>query len=948
MSEDSSDPPEAKKKGPFHWLARAARVTGKAFMSAMTWLWPGRRLVGLMVFTLLLVAAVFPLHTRDHIMDIWRAIDRPPPDGLIVVDSPQIFTRERLVNDRLTEERWLADQLSRTDSLLEEGRFARPYLWMQEAIRRSIGEDQEAESLPAADPGSDGDRPAPVWEYEDALAYRNRIRYAKIATQLDDAHDIDSNTLYRMNFSISVLPNHNQDALAVVKIAVRESDRPAELARYYAQLMSEYLDVVQQTVDNVYRDRVRTIEQGQTFAPSENNQVDHFVRHQIQILIPRLSAPDGGEFSRQQAEAFLNASLGQLSEARRIFDDLQNQAVAGSLMARLGEGASPQYRQNVLGRYFSLCQSRGTPVSAGEVLPSSRDDGFAASLPLPCSTRPRNWSLVSRFQVITALRAITTQLYGFKDYSLPMDRQGRFRTEQGANGGDRGLAHPCAAGAEVSPEVISDAVAYVFYASSGRESNQAPSGGGAPQQQAGQSVRPFDHGCVAFAQAVRAVRRDFAGDGPGTVPSSRIAIADFVRRTMEIMESKRLNRALQLGDFFSFDLAGCAPQDCSIYVSYTRDVRNRLKDRQQGLRFLMHKFYEELNCGARAQTYALTPKKDTSYLGLQQVSRATLALLSQNQATGPVKASSERSQQGQIQQPTIIGLGDWGQKHLTPALRSGCRLSEDKRYRQFFPGGTAGKFELTDQLREAIGDFFAMQRSVIPIATHFGWMILPRQEGASEGGQKAQVDDSVLVSALVSLPSWWGRVRIDVDTCWMEREEVSTILEAEDLCAAPTSKGVRKQQHVLYVKLPGTADEVLSRMAFFPLKAPYLTDDMAQTNVVEVGRKGVVTLVGSRLWKNPRVRLGHQWASSVEVLPNMRGLVARFDCIEPDPGTTGVIAPRDDEARNTPQRNRPVRIWTSEGTTTPLSVIVRSFQPRDGEAGGKDLPCWEDAAGVSE
>ncbi len=946
MSEGGSDPSLAKKWWHFHWLVRPARATGRAIGGAMTWLWPGRRVVGLMVFTLLLVAAVFPLHTRDHVMDIWRAIDRPPPDGLIVVDSPQVFTRERLVNDRLTEERWLGDQLSRTDALLEEGRFARPYLWMQETISRSIGEAAgEAPETPGkAEVGVE--RPAPVWEYEDALAYRNRIRYAKIATQLDDAHDIDSNTLYRMNFSISVLPNHNQDALAVVKIAVRESDRPAELARYYAQLMSEYLDAVQQTVDNVYRDRVRTIEQGQSFAPTENNQVDHFVRHQIQMLIPRLRSSGANAFSRQEAEGFLNASLGQLTEARKSFDDRQNQAVAGSLMASLGEGASPQDRQTLLGRYFSLCHSRGTPVNASEVFPSSMDSGLMTNLPLPCSTRPRNWPLVSRFQVITALRAIAAQLYGLKDYSLPMDRKGLFRAEIEASGGKERFAHPCATGAGVELEAVMDAVSYIFYASTGKGGEGARNGQSAPPQ-GPQRVKPFVHDCPAFAQAVRAVRRDFASDGPGTVPSTRIAVADFVRRTMEIMESKRLNRELRLGDFFSFDLASCSPQDCSIYVSYTRNVRKQLRDRRQGLRFLMHKFYEELNCGARAQTYALTPKKDTSYLGLQQFSRATLALLSQNEATGPVKASSERSQSGQVEQPTIIGLGDWGRKHFSPAARSGCRLSEDKRYRHFFPGG-AGKFEFTDQLRAAVGEFFVMQRSVIPITTHFGWMILPRREAATESGQEAQVDDSVLVSALVSLPSWWGRVRVDVDTCWMEREQVSGILESEDLCETPTADGVRKQQHVLYVKLPGTADEVLSRMAFFPLKAPYLNDDMAQTNVVEVGREGVVTLVGSRLWKNPRVRLGHQWASSVEVLPNMRGLVARFDCIEPDPGTTGVTGAQAGQQAGAPQRNRPVRIWTSEGTTTPLSVIVRSFQPRDAQTGGEDRPCWVASAKAGE
>ena len=212
---------------------------------------------------------------------------------------------------------------------------------------------------------------------------------------------------------------------------------------------------------------------------------------------------------------------------------------------------------------------------------------------------------------------------------------------------------------------------------------------------------------------------------------------------------------------------------------------------------------------------------------------------------------------------------------------------------------------------------------------------------AAEEGAEEQVADSVLVSALVSLPSWWGLVEIDVDTCWMDRDQVSAVLEPDDLCAGEPGAGVRKQHHRLEVKLPGTADEVLSRMAFFPLKAPYLTEGLTQQNVVEVGRPAEVTLVGSRLWKNPRVRLGHQWADSVEVLPDMQGLVAHFACVEPEPGTAGIDSRPEPGSGPTTGSNRPVRIWTSEGTTSTLSVLVRPFSHRGEELLPEDRPCWE-------
>ncbi|MEO1190614.1 MAG: hypothetical protein AAFY02_02585 [Pseudomonadota bacterium] len=967
MSEPTMQAGEIPAK-PSH-AARFGRALGRSVRGigqGLAMLWPGRRLVGIAVLTLLVLGLLFPLEARDHLLKVWRAFDRPAPNGLILVDSPQIFTRERLVNDRFTEERWLASQLENTDALLADGRFARPYQWMQETIKRSMGtptEGAQDDLLPAPETA----RPAPLWEYEDALAYRNRIRYAKIATQLDDAHDIDSNTLYRMNFSISVLPDREEDAIAVVKIQVHESDRIGELERYYAQLLGEYVDVLQRTVTNVYNDRLSTIEQGQSFSPAENVQVDHFLRHQIEVLLPRLMLPvetfEDDNLRRQAAEAFLNQALGAITRARLEFDRRQNELSAGSLVASLGDSLSPEEKGRIFSSYLGLCQNRSAPLDLGEVVPAalqSRVLGPAApafSYPLPCNGLPRNWQLQARFQIITAIRAITAQLYQLKDYSLPMSEAGRFLSGPPLNINDRYFENPClAAGERITQSDVLEAASYLLYATPSRSGQaQAQAAAGANQPAGPASVRRYRHACAPFGAAVRAARRDMVGGGgPGAIPSLRIAVAEYVRRSMELMASKRLNRALQLREFFTFDLASCTPMLCAVSVS-DRFGSSRLdQDRIDRLRPHIHKFYEELNCGTRAQTYALTPKKDSDIMGLQQFSRTALNLFSQASGVDSVEASKERQARGTLQQASIIGLGDWGQARQPDVTRRGCRLTLDERYARFFPMAERRQIapeDLTAE-RESQANFIGLQRRRSGVSTQFGWLILPRPSVLADGGSgEAQVADSLLVSALVSLPSWWGRVRIDVESCWMSRDEVGSILEAQDLCSPETlvkgSVGVRKQDHHLYVKLPGTADEVLSRMAFFPLKSPYLTEGQGQPNVVEVGRPGRVTLLGARLWKNPRVRLGHQWADSVEVLPDMRGLVAYFSCIEPDPGTAGFDqSPPGGAGGLAPSTNRPVRIWTSEGTTSTLSVLARPFQPR-GKNGGEgvlpDLTCWEEA-----
>ncbi len=968
MSEGDSPKPESDSKTEtprrpnallraLSLTGRGARVLGRGAYRAFDWLLPGRRVAGLAVTGLIVAALLFPMRARDHIMDIWRAINPPPPSGLIVVDSPQIFTRERLVNDRFTEERWLAAQLDRTDTLLEDGRFARPYIWAQEAISRSMG------GAPAAPDGSmasnpDADLPAPIWEYEDAMAYRNRIRYAKIATQLDDAHDIDSNTLYRMNFSISVLPDRNEEAIAVVKIAIKESDLAGELEHYYTQLLSEYVDILQQTVNNVYDDRLSTVEQGQGFAPSEALEVDHFLRHEVEKLVPRLAEPplraNTAFARRKQAEAFINQTLGRLIEARLNFDRQQNGRAARSLVGSFGDALSEQEQRQLTGNYLGLCQGGRVSVSMTEVVPQwlrkrlFDSNSATAHTHFRCSTLPRNWPLQARFQIVTGLRAIAAQLYGLKDYALPMDHRGRFEKNSPLSIPDDLFGNPCGAGngaQGISEADILDALAYVLYGSAGAKP-AAPSPGATPGS--GPETRPgpprFEHACAAFRSAVRAARRDLVGGlGPAALPPLRIGIAEYVRRTMELLRSKRLSRTLSY--YFDFDLASCAPTHCSIKVTDRYSSRGREARDTAMARARIHAFYENLNCGARAQTYALTPKKDANYLGLQQFSQATISMLADSGSPGAVQASEEKSRKGQIQQPSIIGLGDWGRlDRRDDAMRHCLQSIADAEAglfatsRNFF-----AFFQQQSPVKGSKRSFLRSLRRQSDVATHFGWMILPRANMADEIGNDAQVDDSVLVSALVSLPSWWGRAQIEVETCWMERNEVSDMLQVEDLCSSTDEEGqsigISKQDHIMHVKLPGTAEEVLSRMAFFPLKTPYLTEGRGQANVVEVGRPGHVTLVGSRLWKNPRVRMGHQWADSVEVLPDMRGLIARFACIEPEPGLAAIEVGNGSGNRLRSAGNRPVRIWTSEGTTSTVSVIVRPFNSRHKNV-ALDPPCW--------
>ena len=90
-------------------------------------------------------------------------------------------------------------------------------------------------------------------------------------------------------------------------------------------------------------------------------------------------------------------------------------------------------------------------------------------------------------------------------------------------------------------------------------------------------------------------------------------------------------------------------------------------------------------------------------------------------------------------------------------------------------------------------------------------------------------------------------------------------------------------------------------------------------------RQGSAWLAG-RLWKNPRVRLGSQWHDRIEVLPNMQGLIATFDCVEPSSDLQKQIARTDaskaDELWRTTRSSSDDQITPSD--TPPMEYQQRS------------------------
>ncbi|MDJ0684550.1 MAG: hypothetical protein QNJ84_07610 [Alphaproteobacteria bacterium] len=209
----------------------------------------------------------------------------------------------------------------------------------------------------------------------------------------------------------------------------------------------------------------------------------------------------------------------------------------------------------------------------------------------------------------------------------------------------------------------------------------------------------------------------------------------------------------------------------------------------------------------------------------------------------------------------------------------------------------------------------------------FGWAFL--QEG-SDGRRTERL------SAIVSVPSWWGAVDVEARACWADAETLQESIEEEgaarlftELCGEKDDATFNQEFHL---KLPRRAVEIASRFHLDVIKTPYFdwgwqNDLQASTDAaleLESGRRGSLVLVGERLWRGTVVSLAGQTATRVEVLPDMRGIVAYFQCVEPLVGGRTQIP------------SAPLRVWTAEGRTNAVMVNVHPWRSR----GSDDQPCY--------
>ena len=537
-----------------------------------------------------------------------------------------------------------------------------------------------------------------------------------------------------------------------------------------------------------------------------------------------------------------------------------------------------------------------------------------------------------------------------------------------------------------------------------------------------------------------------------------IGITVLVQAELKARRSDTSARKRTLENYFKFEIVGCKIDGCSISIQTNaeflrtemaaRDSKNGPQNapdatqsgevdlvevgREEALRL-----FAELACFSSARSYTQWPQADAHQMVMQRKKQSWEFGKLFGNTEGGLAVENSRNSMDLLH--SVIGMGDDGasEKEYLPDCgpaffelldkyrpdgdfvhnfrdvmnyendsfpkpwrsmlrclvhkqQAGVDLFDRKMRKECKHGSERDPVpKVKDPL--SLSDIAAVVRALRDRTTTLSWIVLPEERGL---WSKGHVGRSLPLSALISVPSWWPGLQIEISTCWI-RPKTLAERAGEDLCADKNSKNTGTPydnrvkrlaksgivRSTMDLPLPFSSEDVLQKLGFFIIRVPYL-DGLGQGEMnIESGRHARVRLTGARLWKNPMVRMGEQWHDKIEVLPDMKGIVATFKCVAPLAGmdklpvrfrnveplivraekTEALKAkyPKAKYPKATPlpdgvrpeqvySEPRAIEVWTSEGKTNQVTATVRAFHPNFADGNYMESACWGEQKEASD
>lgn len=952
--------------------------------------------------------------------------------GFLYIEAPQLYTRERLVNDRFRQANWLSKELERTTEAGDAVRFGAPS--KLESRNQSAGfliQMGEGEILPKSEGQLVGSekKPTPKLDQlkllERRISYRAELRNELMDTQLDDGHDLDGNTLYRLNFDAVALPwadTRRNPGAAIFIVTAKQANRTRKTAKQAnrtgkAQPEKTLSDIKQFVEDDVKLLRSWQREMQLFLTSVLQYRAEEFSRSGS--LPNRTDPKEDIAFDWFLRVELIESFLDLLSDRVVLtFDCTEECDKATSEFIRDWNQPNPDERRALRRNFFSSwigfgyrSQDRKPDIEdpiwqasfrrairrAGEVnnvrwrigagiqafserclssLPNQKEIKMGLSPPPEFCARTLEddnnlRALVRLISVIGAMRDFNEQGDG-KHFKVPFDREG-------PHGGPEGLTALLIRFEQIVPTRNQIAAA--------AEQWRGPEG-------RKKLKRNFEDACLEDAtNTFEFGMCSFLNASAGREAEKMIAHFIDARLKGELPAYGPVERPID--DFLDVKLTGCKYTRCRFeirkktpysqaeidaFMHAETDLRHQVEPSPSIPGGSPEKAGEHAGCATDVARYQNSfqdgsPDRFREKYILNRTSELTDA---QIKSQSKIRAAfSELYAACRLRAWLDANRNDLVVYGVSPRLR-GEVISQDQGKSLRLGGGAAAGDSLgpkvtaetqkQQQISEAVVKPTVIGFSQISPTgndpakpqeeTVFGWVVRSMQspDGTWKAGHHR-------LAAVLSVPSWWKRLEFEVVACWSSPARARALgqgllrkpaaicddegqIEKTSQSSNAANVGLHSIERNFRIQLPRRAEDVTARFNFDFIKAPYFEADWNDKVVrspitLEVGRKGRVVLPGERLWRGTVVTLGEQPADKIVVLPDMKGVVAEFDCVNPPPGVDHIIPFKKPEGADGAPTNRSLRadltVWTAEGRTpTGTRAQLEPFVQRT--AGEK--PCF--------
>lgn len=761
------------------------------------------------IVLLLLAVWIMPWSPR-HWFDGWF----PGEPGKIIVDSPEVYTRERLINDRLEEHLWLNAQLKQatTTESIFDGYFS--------SANRFVLTDRADHEAGQASPPAAGEHGRTIAfdeEFRLRSAVRDQIRQRILENQLDDRHDLFGNSLYILKFDATIVPSSRPGERAYVRVSV--------------DIPEMYEDLKQNASSSGAADSGGLAPHVVSYFEQKGANLSTWIslfEHWRADLTGRLNDGVGKEY-----EGFFGNRWApeEYDELRRF---LRNKIAAADgapaeLLAKLDIEAASFARIEAL--YDLARRLESDPAWTPGASATGKGARWGASV------------VATGIGEYIGARTVRLVL-GVQLASTPNGLEGV------SSVGDRLLFK------------IGSLAPYVdLHLMNSSELRAAPDFSVTEHQD---QFYVVDDNCVRNTSAEKSETSFSVFDRWTGRSDSRVVYFNKTSGLPQYRVTEELFDVMKRADSVYEMSPKYLPQFPQVAECGSVDVL--------ALRSGLFSFIDRI-AQADLYSYAVLPRQSV---------RATVSeILNRVEINGGVFQGTDEQARG-------VGMN--------------ARVDESR----------SGAM-----LRSVVTSFGSMEGhgSEPRNNTSFGWIVDPSRGMMSTDDAAPQpITDSMV--AIVSVPAWWDELNLSIETGWIDGAGKWTadtqVLRGRpaptdaDAVAAESIGGSRDvdqsdRGEPFKVVLPNSYEGIDALLLQIKRRKPVIVEADFEQTALTACTSASILIRGNRLWRNSVVTLGSQEAAEIKVMPNMEGILARFETIEIPNHVT------DAGGQET------LRVWTSEG-----------------------------------